>query len=244
MLCRGVHPTQLLVWQRASRKWLHAAAGLGTSPLAASDSGGGAVSRPRAPPVFGKPRRVVVTGIGLVTPLGVGVEHVWQGLMDGRSGLVDLDGEGFAGLPAQVAGRVPVGDTDRGGWDPLSWLEPSEARRLPPGIQFGLAAARQALTDAGWSAEHTPFAPQRTGVAIGTGISGAQDLLGCVAPLPLLALSLSLVYLHMCISHTFLHDCCPSLTARPSSSLADMTRCESKDTGGLVRTWFPTAWST
>lgn len=134
-----------------------------------------------APPKFGNPRRVVVTGIGLVTPVGVGKDEAWQGLMDGKSGVVQLQDEGFAPLPSRVAGKVPVG-TNPGEYNAADWLEPSEVRRLPAGIQFGLCAAKQAMSDAGWSEEAqetgtSPFDPLRTGVAIGTGISGAEDLL-------------------------------------------------------------------
>lgn len=130
----------------------------------------------RAAPAFGSPRRVVVTGVGLVTPVGVGASVTWEGLMTGQSGVVKLDEERFQSLPSRVAGKVPVG-TNHGEYNAADWMELSEARRLPTGIQYGLAAVQEAVTDAGWSGEHNPFDPIRTGVAIGTGISGAEDLL-------------------------------------------------------------------
>lgn len=68
-------------------------------------------------------RRVVVTGLGLVTPLGVGVKHVWRNLIAARCGIQSLDGRSeYDGLPSRVAGLVPRGSKSEGGWDPKDWL--------------------------------------------------------------------------------------------------------------------------
>eukprot|EP00041_Stephanoeca_diplocostata_P018977 m.402352 g.402352 ORF g.402352 m.402352 type:complete len:355 (-) comp21177_c0_seq10:874-1938(-) len=139
-----------------------------------------------SPPRFVSPRRVVVTGIGIVSPLGVGVDVCWKRLNSGSSGLVHLTGDGFQSLPSRVAGLVPRArdnpdsDSDSlGSFDPLQWLDAHSVRTLPDGIQFGIAAAEQALVDAGLDdpGERSVLDRNRMGVAIGCGISGAQDLL-------------------------------------------------------------------
>ena len=69
-------------------------------------------------------RRVVVTGLGLVTPLGCGVSHNWERLLAGRSGIRAIEGFDVSDLPAKIAGMVPGGPGDGGGFDPDEWLEP------------------------------------------------------------------------------------------------------------------------
>lgn len=124
----------------------------------------------RQPPVFRTPRRVVVTGLGIVSPIGVGAEYCWKRLTSRACGITTLEGEEFASLPSRVAGVVPRGTGD-GQFDPGHWVEPHEARRHPLNILFGLAAAKQALGDARWFPDD-PKLRARTGVAIGCGISG------------------------------------------------------------------------
>jgi 3-oxoacyl-[acyl-carrier-protein] synthase II len=115
-------------------------------------------------------RRVVVTGLGLVTPLGVGVEHVWRQLLEGRSGLRPIAGFDTSDLAAKVGGQVPRG-TGRGEFDLDAVFDVQDRRRLEPFQHFAIAAAVEAVRDAGWD---TPpeEARERTGVLIGSGIGG------------------------------------------------------------------------
>ncbi|QOV35588.1 beta-ketoacyl-[acyl-carrier-protein] synthase family protein [Streptomyces ferrugineus] len=123
-----------------------------------------------APP---RPRRVVVTGLGAVTPLGVGVGELWRGLLDGRHGIRELAGEEFAGLPVRVAGVVPV--------DPAGLLPRPMARRMNRAAQFGVLAAREAWVDAGFTAGGTRESgvdPARVGVSLGAILGDASVLVG------------------------------------------------------------------
>ncbi|AWT45485.1 MULTISPECIES: beta-ketoacyl-[acyl-carrier-protein] synthase family protein [Streptomyces] len=128
------------------------------------DAGGASV--PRA-------RRVVVTGLGAVTPLGVGVGELWEGLVEGRHGIRELEGEEFEGLPVRVAGTVPV--------DPVSLLDRTAARRMNRAAQFAVLAAREAWGDAGFEAggtEAAGVAPERVGVSLGAILGDASVLVG------------------------------------------------------------------
>ncbi|MET7485512.1 beta-ketoacyl-[acyl-carrier-protein] synthase family protein [Streptomyces sp. NPDC005538] len=119
------------------------------------------------------PRRVVVTGLGAVTPLGVGVDELWRGLLDGRHGIRELDGEEFAELPVRVAGTVPV--------DPAELLPRQAARRMNRGAQFAVLAAREAWGDAGFVAGGTRESgldPERVGVSLGAILGDASVLVG------------------------------------------------------------------
>ena len=117
-------------------------------------------------------RRVVVTGLGLVCPLGVGVESCWRGLLDGRSGIVGLEGERGV-FPCRVAGLVPRGPRAEAAFDPEEWTTHRERRQLDDFVAFGLAAADMAVADAGWSpGEDEVEARERTGVCVGSGIGG------------------------------------------------------------------------
>ncbi|MFJ9633405.1 beta-ketoacyl-[acyl-carrier-protein] synthase family protein [Streptomyces sp. NPDC101175] len=123
--------------------------------------------------VVREPRRVVVTGLGAVTPLGLGVGELWRGLLDGRHGIRELDGEEFAELPVRVAGTVPV--------DPAELLPRAAARRMNRAAQFAVLAAREAWTDAGFVAGGTResgLAPERVGVSLGTILGDASVLVG------------------------------------------------------------------
>jgi 3-oxoacyl-[acyl-carrier-protein] synthase II len=116
-------------------------------------------------------RRVVVTGIGLVTPLGIGLEHNWRALLDGKSGIRAIQSFDVGDLPAKIAGQVPPGPTDQHLFDADDWVDPKEQRRMDRFIVYAVAAAVQAVKDAGW--EPTDEAAQcRTGVTIGSGIGG------------------------------------------------------------------------
>eukprot|EP00040_Diaphanoeca_grandis_P044134 m.11388 g.11388 ORF g.11388 m.11388 type:complete len:440 (-) comp8797_c0_seq1:200-1519(-) len=134
-------------------------------------------------PRFARPRRVVVTGIGLVTPLGVGVRHNWEALIQGKSGIRTIDSswnqytDAFESLSVKIAGIVPnTTQLPNGGFDASTWLDRREIRIHPDNIQFGLCAAAQAITDSKLFTGNA-INPERMGVAVGCGISGAQDLL-------------------------------------------------------------------
>jgi 3-oxoacyl-[acyl-carrier-protein] synthase II len=113
-------------------------------------------------------RRVVVTGMGVVCPLGLGIEPVWTKLLEGRSGVRTIDRFETSDLPCRIAGLVPRGP---GGFDPLTVVANRELRRMDEFIIFALAAAEQAVNDAGW-VKPSDEESERTGVLIGSGIGG------------------------------------------------------------------------
>jgi 3-oxoacyl-[acyl-carrier-protein] synthase II len=115
-------------------------------------------------------RRVVVTGLGLVSPLGVGVEHVWSRLLAGDSGVTTITAFDTSDLPVKIAGSVPRGAA-AGQLDPNAYVVPKEQRRIADFILYAIAASTEALADAGWSPTGAP-SRERTGVAIGSGIGG------------------------------------------------------------------------
>jgi 3-oxoacyl-[acyl-carrier-protein] synthase II len=112
-------------------------------------------------------RRVVITGLGAVTPLGSSVERLWEGLLAGRSGIRRITQFDASEYPCQIAGEIPD-------FDPGQYLERKEARRFPRSSQIALASARQAMQDAGLP-EAMPE-PERAGVVFGTAIGGADRL--------------------------------------------------------------------
>ena len=116
-------------------------------------------------------RRVVVTGLGMVTPLGCGVESSWTRLLAGESGAGPITSFDASDLPARIACNIKRGDGSEGTFNPDDWMEPKEQRKVDDFIIFAMAAASQALSDANWSpkTEEEQFA---TGVAIGSGIGG------------------------------------------------------------------------
>ncbi|HEF4759215.1 TPA: beta-ketoacyl-ACP synthase II [Pseudomonas putida] len=117
-------------------------------------------------------RRVVVTGMGLVSPLGSGVEVVWQRLLAGRSGLRNLPEDVVADLPAKVGGAVPtVVEDAEAGFDPDLATPPKEQKKMDRFILFAMEAARQALEQAGWQAQAAD-AQERTATIIGSGVGG------------------------------------------------------------------------
>ncbi len=116
-------------------------------------------------------RRVVVTGLGLVTPLGCGVEATWQRLIAGQSGLRRIDRFNVDDLPCKVAAQLPEGATSDGLWNADDWVEKREQRKIDPFITYGIAAAQQAVDDSGW-VPGDEEARCRSGVMIGSGIGG------------------------------------------------------------------------
>jgi 3-oxoacyl-[acyl-carrier-protein] synthase II len=120
-------------------------------------------------------RRVVVTGLGMVSPLGCGVEVSWQRLLEGRSGAKKIDTFEVADLRCQIAHVIPKGDGSDGTFNRDQWMEPKESRKVDDFILYGVAAATQALADAGWKPEKTED-QERTGVLIGSGIGGIEGI--------------------------------------------------------------------
>jgi 3-oxoacyl-[acyl-carrier-protein] synthase II len=122
-----------------------------------------------------KMRRVVVTGLGMVTPLACGVEPTWQRLIDGHSGARRIETFDVSDLAAKIACQVPRGDGSNGSFNPDHWMEPKEQRKVDDFIIFALCAARQALDDAGW--KPASYDDQiKTGVMIGSGIGGLTGI--------------------------------------------------------------------
>jgi 3-oxoacyl-[acyl-carrier-protein] synthase II len=116
-------------------------------------------------------RRVVVTGMGMLTPLGCGVESTWQRLLKGESGAKKIDSFDVSDIAAKIACLIPRGDGSDGTYNPDQWMEPKEQRKVDEFIVYGMCAARQALDDAGW--RPTSYEDQTsTGVLIGSGIGG------------------------------------------------------------------------
>jgi 3-oxoacyl-[acyl-carrier-protein] synthase II len=116
-------------------------------------------------------RRVVVTGLGMVTPLGCGVEPTWARILSGASGAGPITSFDASDLPARIACNIPRGDGTDSTFNPDDWMEPKEQRKVDDFIVFAMAAAKQALTDANWAPES--YEDQTaTGVAIGSGIGG------------------------------------------------------------------------
>ena len=120
-------------------------------------------------------RRVVVTGLGMVTPLACGVELTWQGIISGRSGARRIESFEVSDLPSQIACQIPLGDGSGGTFSPDQWMEPKEQRKVDDFIIYAMCAARQALDDAGW--RPTSYEDQiATGVMIGSGIGGVEGI--------------------------------------------------------------------
>lgn len=123
-------------------------------------------------------RRVVVTGLGLLTPLGAGVDHSWKGILEGRSGIRQITTFDTEGWGCTIAGEVPSVDGRGGGtpgapgvFDPDSIMSPKDRKRVDNFILYGIAAADEALADAGWKPE-SDHDRERTGVMMGSGIGG------------------------------------------------------------------------
>ncbi|KAL1923554.1 uncharacterized protein VTP21DRAFT_8534 [Calcarisporiella thermophila] len=122
-------------------------------------------------------RRVVVTGLGLVTPLGTGVQTAWSRLIKGECGIVSLLGrpeKEFESLPVTIGAVVQRGQAKDGGFDSAEWLEKGEDRVMAPFTQYALSAAQQALTDAEWFPDRSEE-KERTGVCFGSGIGSLED---------------------------------------------------------------------
>jgi len=120
-------------------------------------------------------RRVVVTGLGMVTPLACGVEPTWQRLLAGKSGIGRIEKFDVSDLPSKIGGQVPRGDGSGGTFNPDEWMEPKEQRKVDDFILFAMGAAKQALDDADWHPRE--YEEQiSTGVLIGSGIGGVEGI--------------------------------------------------------------------
>lgn len=126
-------------------------------------------------------RRVVVTGLGAITPLGVGARRTWTRLLAGESGLVNISTvepqTQWKGLTSTVAGIVPSGKAGKadGQWHPSDWLDTSEQRRMSKFAQYAMAATEMALTDSGWKPT-SQVDLEATGVCLGSGIGNLEEL--------------------------------------------------------------------
>jgi 3-oxoacyl-[acyl-carrier-protein] synthase II len=120
-------------------------------------------------------RRVVVTGLGLVTPLGCGVEPTWKRLLEGKSGAKRIDKFDASDLSCQIANFVPRGATSDGLFNADDWMEPKEQRKVDDYIIYAVAASDQALADSGFKAD-TREKQVTTGVLIGSGIGGLSGI--------------------------------------------------------------------
>ncbi len=120
-------------------------------------------------------RRVVVTGLGLVTPLACGVEETWSRLLAGQSGAGLITRFDATNVVTKYACEVPRGDGSDGTFNPDHWMEPKESRKVDEFILYGVASAVQAVKDAGWEPADEE-ARCRTGVMIGSGIGGLQTI--------------------------------------------------------------------
>src|SRR5665213_2458600 len=128
-------------------------------------------------------RRVVITGVGLVTPLGVGTKHVWDQLIDAQSGIRQIQSFDVSDLPAKIAGQVPRGETSSGAFNADDWVPPKDQRKMDEFIVFAMGAAQQAVSDSGWVPKDDE-SRERTGVMIGSGIGGLPGLTAGALPLP------------------------------------------------------------
>ncbi|PPQ28027.1 beta-ketoacyl-ACP synthase II [Rhodopila globiformis] len=120
-------------------------------------------------------RRVVVTGMGIACPLGVGVEHVWRRLINAESGISAITAFDAKDLSCQVAGQVPAGTRATGGLDVNEWVPVKDQKKMDRFIHLGLVAATEAVEDSGWTPE-TEDDRCATGVMIGSGIGGLETI--------------------------------------------------------------------
>jgi 3-oxoacyl-[acyl-carrier-protein] synthase II len=120
-------------------------------------------------------RRVVVTGLGAITPLACGVENSWQALISGESGASTITRFDPSNFATKYACEIKFGDGRDGSFNPDDWMEKKEQRKVDPFILYGVAAAKQAIVDSGWIASDEN-AQNRTGVIIGSGIGGLGSI--------------------------------------------------------------------
>ena len=121
-------------------------------------------------------RRVVVTGLGLLTPLGFGIDTNWKRLVSGVVGINKIDNFEVSDLPCKIAGQIPKkSDDPEGGLSIDDWIEPREYKRIDRFIAYGLISATQAVEDSGWIPKNENQ-KNRTGVILGSGIGGLETI--------------------------------------------------------------------
>jgi 3-oxoacyl-[acyl-carrier-protein] synthase II len=120
-------------------------------------------------------RKVVVTGLGMVSPLGCGVESSWKRILEGQNAAEPVTHFEVSDIAAKIACQIPRGDGSNGTFNPDDWMEPREQRKVDPFIVYAMAAATQALDDAGWHPQ-TDEEQFYTGTLIGSGIGGLQGI--------------------------------------------------------------------
>jgi 3-oxoacyl-[acyl-carrier-protein] synthase II len=120
-------------------------------------------------------RRVVITGMGIACPLGLGAEHVWKRLLNGDSGITAVSSFDTSELTAKIAGQVPAGKAAEGGLDLAEWIAVKELKKMDRFIHLGVVAASQAIEDSGYVPE-TEEQKYAAGVMIGSGIGGLQSI--------------------------------------------------------------------
>ncbi len=123
-------------------------------------------------------RRVVVTGMGMVSPLGVGVDHNWSEITAGKSGIKKIEHFDVSDIPSQIAGIIPRSEDENptnGAFNPDLFMAPKEQRKVDIFIVYGMAAAQEAIKDSGWEPSDDE-AFNRTGVLIGSGIGGLDEI--------------------------------------------------------------------
>ena len=120
-------------------------------------------------------RRVVITGLGLVTPLGVGTKVNWDRITAGNSGIGLIESFDVADLPSKIAGQVPKSENAEGRFNADDYMSPREQRRVDEFIIYSMGASIQAVEDSGWKPERD-VEQERTGVMIGSGIGGLQTI--------------------------------------------------------------------
>ena len=125
-------------------------------------------------------RRVVVTGLGAITPLGLGIRQVWSRLIAGECGIVSVahlePSHRWRGLPATIAGLVPQGDGgDKSRWNTSDWLAKGEERRMAKFAQYAIAATEMAFQDARWKPQNQED-KENTGICLGSGIGNLEEL--------------------------------------------------------------------
>lgn len=123
-------------------------------------------------------RRVVITGMGMVTPLGMGVDHNWAEITNGKSGIRKIEHFDVSDITSQIAGIIPKTEDENpqnGAFNANLYMEPKEQRKVDVFITYGMAAAMEAIEDSGWKPTDEA-AQNRTGVLIGSGIGGLDEI--------------------------------------------------------------------
>ncbi|MEO0496388.1 MAG: beta-ketoacyl-ACP synthase II [Pseudomonadota bacterium] len=120
-------------------------------------------------------RRVVITGLGMVSPLASGAEETWKRILDGKSAAGRIENFEVSDIPAQIACQIPRGDGTDGTFNPDDWMEPKEQRKVDDFITYAIAAADMALDDADWHPQ-TKDDQDATGVMVGSGIGGLEGI--------------------------------------------------------------------